>query len=403
MRYRHATNLLGNRLGRALLAPLAVAGIGLVPAAAAPALATPPPSEPGYSPTAKPVTITVETDSNQPIEGTHLFPYQNVWIPAFEKAYPNIHVNVIMASSSSFDSALYDRIIAAQHSHAAPPVDITDSQIVPELLLAHAGVTVTSKEVPNMDEVDPNLLQATDYMGVPFRGSAVVLAYNSTDVPSPPTTLAGLLTWIRSHPGKFTYNSPTTGGAGYGFIQAVLQTNVPAGDLSVFSTGYKPSLESYWAPGLKTLASLKQDIYQNGLYPDGSAATLQLLANSDIWMTTTWSDEGASAIADHDVPSTVKLAQISNPTLPGSPVDLVVLKGSPDQQASFAFVNYMLSATEQSLVAKDIQGFPGVEWKYAPKSVIDEFGNAAKNYTPYWDSQYTNDVNLKWQTDVASS
>jgi putative spermidine/putrescine transport system substrate-binding protein len=229
-----------------------------------------------------------------------------------------------------------------------------------------------------------------------------VLAYNSQLVKSPPTTLGSLLAWIRQHPGKFTYNTPGSGGSGEGFVQAVVNTGVPASEEHVFATSYQAGLESHWTSGLKILAALKPDIYHDGFYPDGNTATLNLLANGSIWMAPVWSDQATSALATHELPSTIKLGQVS-PPMPGGPADLMVIKGSPDQKASFTFVNYMLSPVEQNLVAKYMDGYPGVEWKYAPSYARAKFGPIATTYAPAWAAQFTNDLSQKWQSTVAAS
>jgi putative spermidine/putrescine transport system substrate-binding protein len=355
----------------------------------------------GYPASAPPVTITINTDLNGPIAGTNLLPYQNVWVPQFEKVYPNIHVKIIASATSGDDQALYDRIIAAQHNNAAPPVNISDSSILPQLIEQNAGVKITPTEVPLMSEVDPTLLSSTNYEAIPFRGSSVVFAYNSQFVKNPPTSLGDVLSWVKANPGKFTYNTPASGGSGEGFVQAVANTGIPASQENVFENGYKPALESDWANGLQLLSSLKPDIYNHGFYPDGNTATLDLLANGSIWLAPVWSDQATSAIGVHQLPPTIKLVQV-NPPLPGGPADLMVIKGSPNQQAAFTFVNYMLSPAEQELVAKYMKGYPGVEWKYAPEPVLKEFGPIAKTYAPAWDAQFTDDLAQKWQSNVAA-
>jgi len=347
------------------------------------------------------VTITINTDLDSPVPGTNKTPYE-FWIPAFEKAYPNIHVKAIASQSSSQDQSLYDRIVAALHAHKTPPVNITDSSILPQMIQQNAGVKITPSEVPLMKEVDPALVKATNDEAIPFRGSSVVLAYNSQYVKSPPHSLDQLLAWIKQHPGKFTYNTPGSGGSGEGFVQAVVTQNVPASQRSAFAGKYKPAAESKWSNGFKTLAGLKKDIYHNGFYPDGNDPVLQLLANSSVWMAPVWSDQSTAALSDHDLPPYIKLAQVS-PPFPGGPADLMVIKGTPNQKAAFDFVNYMLSPTEQALVAKDVSGYPGTEWKYAPKSVQKEFKGLASTYAPAWASQYTADLSQKWQNSVAAA
>ena len=64
---------------------------------------------------------------------------------------------------------------------------------------------------------------------IPYRASSVLLAYNPTTVHDPPKTLDELLTWIKAHPGKFTYNSPKSGRLGSGVRHHRPRQQVPRG------------------------------------------------------------------------------------------------------------------------------------------------------------------------------
>jgi len=347
------------------------------------------------------VTLTLATDLAQPIAGTNLLPWQNVWVPAFEKAYPNIHVKVIGDVNSSDDQALYDRIVAAERAHQAPPVDMTDASILPELVTQGYGVKVTSSEVPNLGEVYPSQMQLVRYEATPFRGSAVVLAYNSEKVTDPPHTLDALMAWIKAHPGKFTYCPPSTGGSGEGFVQDVVSQGVPEAQQVQFLDSYQPSLEASWSSGFEELASLGPDIYRGGFYPSGNVAVLNLLANNSIWMAPVWSDQSHAALASGLLPPYIHFLQLA-PPLPGSPSYVMVLKGSAHQKQAFEFVNFMLSAPEQELVAKYMHGFPGVRWSDAPAQVRSEFRGISSGYGLPWDAQFTNDLAEQWQAKVPS-
>jgi putative spermidine/putrescine transport system substrate-binding protein len=345
------------------------------------------------------VTLTLATDLTQPIPGSNRLPWQNVWVPAFEKKYPNIHVKIIGDASSSADSALYDRIVAAEKDHTAPPVDMTDASILPELVTQGYGVKVTKAEVPRLFEVYPSQMQLVHYEATPFRGSAVVLAYNSAKVHHPPKTITQLLAWIKAHPGKFTYCPPSSGGSGEGFVQDVVSQDVPQSEQMTFLTSYKPSLESKWAKGFAELKAIQPDIYRHGFYPKGNTAVLDLLANGSIWMAPVWSDQSHAALAAGLLPKTTKFLELS-PPMPGSPSYVMVLKGSPHEKAAFTFVNYLLSKTEQELVAKYMHGFPGVRWSDAPSGVRAEFAGIESGYGLNWDAQFTNDLAAKWQAEV---
>ena len=64
--------------------------------------------------------------------------------------------------------------------------------------------------------------------------------------------MSELLAWITSNPGKFTYNSPNSGGSGQAFVATTLAKYVPAADNAKMVAGYVPSLESEWNQGFAT-------------------------------------------------------------------------------------------------------------------------------------------------------
>jgi putative spermidine/putrescine transport system substrate-binding protein len=75
-------------------------------------------------------------------------------------------------------------------------------------------------------------------------------------VARPPTTLTALIEWIKAHPGRFTYNTPATGGSGGSFVETVLDQHLDAATLKTFQTGYDVGKESAWQPGLADLRAL---------------------------------------------------------------------------------------------------------------------------------------------------
>lgn len=68
-------------------------------------------------------------------------------------------------------------------------------------------------KIPNSSRVRAESADAAEFCQ-PYRGTTVVLAYNSQNVTEVPTTAEELYQWIKDHPGRFAYNVPGTGGAG---------------------------------------------------------------------------------------------------------------------------------------------------------------------------------------------
>lgn len=344
-------------------------------------------------------SVTVFTTLSDVIPGTNELPWQE-WASAFEKANPSIKVNVITGSSSSAASAMYARVVAAEKAGQAPPIDILDdSSYIPQLESAGALQTLTSAEVPNITKVPQSELATYDDEAVPYRGSSVVLAYNSSDVANPPTTLSALLAWIKAHPGKFAYNEPSGGGSGQAFAEAVVESGIPASVQPQFVSGYNESLESYWAPGLAELHSLTPDLYGGSDYPASNNATLTDLGNGSIDMGTVWSDGANAAVANGELPPSIKFTQIT-PAFYGGPSYLTIMKNSTHSAAAEKLIDYMLDTSAQQLVVTGLNGYPGVELKYMPAATQQKFASIDTVWTKGWYNTFSQDLNSEWQQRV---
>jgi putative spermidine/putrescine transport system substrate-binding protein len=349
------------------------------------------------------------TASNQPTTLTLYISgdvnIQQVWqdhlIPLYEKSHPNVKVNIVMSTHGADDNATIARLAAGVKAHQNGNIDILEGMNVGQLAKANLVTHLTTQDIPMMAHINPSLLQQISYDGVPYRASSVVLAYNSQFVKNPPQTLAQVISWIKAHPGKFTYNTPTTGGSGSAFVTAVVNSQVPASDQPKLITEQDKSLESTWTAGLKVLHDLGPDVYQHGYYANGNTGTLNLLANQSIWMAPVWSDQSLSALADHQLPPTIKLIQLQ-PAFSGGPADLSIPANSPHKQAAEQLINWVLTSAPQSIIVNQLNGYPGVEWKYMPQSIQTKYASIASSYATGWNSFYSNDLNRDWQSQVAA-
>lgn len=343
-------------------------------------------------------TVIVFTTLSNVIPGTNELPWQE-WSAAFEKANPTIKLKVTTGTSSSA-AQMYASLVAAKKDGKNPPIDILDdSGYIPQLEADGALQTLTQAEVPNISEIEPSVLATYKNEAIPYRGSSVVLAYNSSEISKPPTTLSGVLAWIKANPGKFAYNVPSGGGSGQAFAEAVVKQQIPASVAPKFVTGYDASLESYWQPGLAELHSLTPDLYGGTDYPASNNATLQDLANGSIEMGPVWSDGANAALKNGELPKTIKFTQISPPFY-GGPSYLVVTKNSPHAAAAEKVINFMLSQSAQALVVSGMNGYPGVELKYEPAAVQKQFAGIDTTWSQGWYNSFSDDLNSAWQQSV---
>jgi putative spermidine/putrescine transport system substrate-binding protein len=324
--------------------------------------------------------------------------WNNTLIPAFEKAHPSIKVHLVYSGTA--DDTTFARISAAVAAKKDPGIDLLDSSTVQQGATANILMPITTSQVPLISRVDPTLLKAVSSEGLPYRASSVVLAYNSDEVKQPPTTLSDLLTWIKAHPGKFTYNTPASGGSGYAFVESVLKSHISASNKSSFETGYNSALESQWEAGFQELKDLKSSIYNNGFYPDGNTPVLQLLANNSISLAPVWSDMALTALADHQLPANIKLLQL-NPPFDGGPAYLGVPRYAAHATQAYTLMNWLLSPDIQASIIANMHGYPGVQWSYVPASVQAQYASIAKSYDASFSSKFEADMGKSWQSEVA--
>jgi putative spermidine/putrescine transport system substrate-binding protein len=328
--------------------------------------------------------------------------WQNTLIPEFKKTHQNMDVKLVFSEHGTNDTATFARLSASVSAGKDAGMDLIDSGVISQAAQAKLLVPLTTKEIPYLSRVDNSLIQQVSSMAIPYRASSVVLAYNSQDVKQPPTTLSDVLAWIKANPGKFTYNSPDTGGSGSAFVQAVINSHIPAADQQNFISGatYNSASESQWQPGLNDLKSLKPSIYRNGFYPNGNTAVLQLLANSSIMVAPVWSDQALTALSQHQLPDSVKLTQL-NPPFMGGPAFIGIPRTSSHIPQAETFLNWLLGPDIQAKIIDAMHGYPGVQWSYVPPQVQQQYASIAHAYATGFASKYSADMNKQWQTQVA--
>ena len=330
---------------------------------------------------------------------------QNLWqnniIPHFEKANKGIYVKFIFSEHGNDDGTTLARIGAAVKGRHWPGVDLVDGGLVTTMASAGLNQPVSKATAPNIKKVNPDLLVPVKGAAIPYRGSSVVLAYNSDKVKSAPKTLDALLDWIRANPGKFTYNSPNSGGSGYSFAETVVDSLLSPAILKQMDQGYDPSLQSNWKQGLDLLHSLNKYMYGNGVYPNGNAAVLNLLAQGQIWMAPVWSDQALTALKTGQLGSNIKLTQISSPSFTGGAAYLAVPKTAKHKKVLYKFVNYILSPDAQQMIVDVMAGFPAIDVKYMGDAIKQKFQDVNANVLrPTFQTKMGNDFKAAWQQSV---
>ena len=354
----------------------------------------------------EPTTLNVYADADTNITDW----LSNTVAPGFEAANPQYKLNVVIARGGISMDDIITRTMAAQTTGADSQVDVIEgmdpSGFTKATLDAKLWVNFSKDNISNYDTLNPaiNILP----YGLPYRGSQVLIAYESTKVPEAevPKTFPDLINWIKAHPGQFVYCRPDKGGSGGNFVvRAIYEAN--GKDPSIFTPdNYTEDLAAkLLPPAWKILSDINADIYQNGSYPAGNLPTLQLLANGSVSMITAWSDQSLQALQNGTLPDTVKLTQLTDLPMTGGYVYTAIPVNATHMDGALAFANYYVSLENQESVVKDIGGFPTIKKEMLPSDLQALLSAALSDKAPpVWPGGSWDDAkNAGWYKNVATT
>jgi putative spermidine/putrescine transport system substrate-binding protein len=293
--------------------------------------------------------------------------WTNIVAPRFEAANPGITLNLVDAGDGAGQDAIAERALAAMQTNTDPQADYfeTADPLSPKGAL-EAGLYVNLKDsLSNWSRVNP-LAVETDF-AVPYRGSQVLLAYDTTKLAPAdvPKTWADLVTWIKANPGQFIYNRPDKGGSGGNFVRrAIHEANgrdPSAFTLDNFSAEYA---EKALVPAWEILNDIAPSLFDNGAYTSGNTQSIQLLGQSAVTMVAAWSDQALQAITTGVLPETTGLVQLQDLAFAGGFSRGVVLANGVNRDAAIKLADFVLTEEIQSAILTDLGGFPGVSWDY---------------------------------------
>jgi putative spermidine/putrescine transport system substrate-binding protein len=222
--------------------------------------------------------------------------HQKQVIPGFEAA-TGVKVTFTFLEHGTGEQGIYDRLKAQKETNKATwDIDLWEAGTARYTQPEDLFQEVTAKDIPNLAHVPKPTLDFVNNRAVPYRGSSVVLAYNSAKVTSPPKTYDDILAWAKANPGKFAYNEPSTGGSGDAFVISMLYKH---SDYNKYlGKPFSAANEKDWDAAFAELKALAPSLYQKGVYPKGNAGTLDLLNRGEIWMAPVWSDQATQWLAD---------------------------------------------------------------------------------------------------------
>jgi putative spermidine/putrescine transport system substrate-binding protein len=327
--------------------------------------------------------------------------------PAFEAAEPGYSFNVtITRGVGDENSAIAARALAALQTKTDPQVDYFEEFEPASLdgsIEAGLWTGLTAANVPNLAMVNPAAVQTPERL--PYRGSQVLIAYDSSKIATPPKTFADILAFAKANPGRFTYGRPDKGGSGSNFvIRAIHEAN--GRDPAAFTrenfeaAKAEDMLQKAWA----ILKDLHPHTFGEGTYPAGNTPALQLLAQGAVDMIPAWSDQALQGIKQGVLPETIKVVQLQDLALCGGFAYSAIPSNATDPEGALKLANFMLSPEAQISCVREIGGFPGIGWEHLPAELKAEYIDVIPVSIPTFPSgDWQTAKNDGWYKNVATN
>lgn len=261
-------------------------------------------------------------------------------------------------------------------------------------------VKLDDTKIPNAASVEAESTVATDYVQ-PYRGTTVILAYDSEAVPNPPKTMDELVEWIKANPGRFAYNTPGTGGAGDSFVRTAVYNFMPEEAI----TSDDPKWEEQWDEGFEFLASIHPYMYKSGgsiVYPNKNQGTLDLLNQGEIDMCINWADMVLSQRAQGAIKDTIKITQIE-PALTGSLQTLAIPTFGSNEDGAYAFIDYMLSPEAQQIMVEQMAAIPLIDTEGMDMTGYEDLQDLdVSNFRIMSIGDLATDFNERWDNEIGT-
>ena len=327
--------------------------------------------------------------------------------PAFEAANPGYSFNVtITRGVGDGNGTIAARALAALQSKTDPQVDYFEEFEPASLegsIEAGLWAELTEANVPNLKMINPAAVEAP--IRLPYRGSQVLIAYDSAKIPTPSKTFADIVAWAKANPGRFTYGRPDKGGSGSNFVvRAIHEANGRDPSLFTRENFTQAKADEMLAKAWVILRDLHPFTFGEGTYPAGNTPALQLLAQGAVDMIPAWSDQALQALKQGVLPETVKVAQLQDLALCGGFAYSAIPSNATDFEGALKLANFMLSPEMQTSCVREIGGFPGIDWSYLPAELKAEYIDVIPVSIPTFPSgDWSTAKNDGWYKNVATN
>ncbi len=211
-----------------------------------------------------------------------------------------------------------------------------------------------AESLPNRELVDVEGKTVTTDFTVPVDGmespwamAQVVFMYDTADVDGPVGSMAALLEWAMSHPGRFTYPQPPDF-LGTTFLKQALVDLADATEV-LAQPATDETYADVTAPLWAFLDQLTPHLWRDGrAYPATGPAQMQLIADGEVDIAISFSPgEATTAIANNQLPDTVRTFVLDRGTI-GNASFVAIPFNSGATSGAMVVANFLLSPEAQA-------------------------------------------------------
>lgn len=211
-----------------------------------------------------------------------------------------------------------------------------------------------AEDLPNWAFVDAEGKTVRTDFTVPVEGfeapwamAQVVFMYDTADIAEPLTDMNAILEWAKANPGRFTFPQPPDF-LGSTFLKQALVDLLD--DTSALQNPVSDeTFADVTAPLWAFMDELTPNLWRSGrAYPQTGPAQMQLIADGEVDMAISFSPgEATAAIANDQLPSTVRTAVLSKGTI-GNASFVAIPYNSGSKEGAMVVANFLMSPEAQA-------------------------------------------------------
>ncbi len=185
-----------------------------------------------------------------------------------------------------------------------------------------------------------------EYYESPYGKAQFVMIYDSARVPEPPTTIEGLVEWIKANPGQFTYPAPPDF-TGTAFMMQMCYH--ATGGYEQFLTEFDQAVfDEQWAACWEFLNDIEPYLWRDGqTYPETHAQHDDLFSNGEVSFNMAYNPaEASSKVEAGRFPETTRTFVFESGTLANTHY-VAIPFNSPNKAAAMVLADFLLSPEAQ--------------------------------------------------------